>query len=258
MKRIKWLLLLLIALGLRALLPPAAIESAYGKGLFPAIRLVQGSISALSPFPLVYLLVSALLVAGILAFARKGVKKGLWAVLSAAFSLAFFFILLWGFNYQRIPFEQKTGLKAVPLDPISLEEEFDWATEQVLDSRKALGEPMDQAVSGFYAFRRLEEALFPRVKSVVENWGYPAMGRVRARLIHPKGILLRFSSSGVYLPWTGEGHIDAGLYPLNWPFVMAHEMSHGYGIANEGVCNFLAFQVCSTDPDPYIRYSGTL
>ena len=58
--------------------------------------------------------------------------------------------------------------------------------------------------------------------------------------------------------WTGEGHIDAGLYPLNWPFVMAHEMSHGYGIANEGVCNFLAFQVCSTDPDPYIRYSGTL
>jgi hypothetical protein len=70
--------------------------------------------------------------------------------------------------------------------------------------------------------------------------------------------LLRFSSSGVYLPWTGEGHVDAGLHPLNWPFVLAHEMSHGYGMADEGVCNFLAYQVCIGHSDPYVRYAGAL
>lgn len=258
MKRTKWLWLFLIALAIRSLSPAGAIESGYGRGLFPTIRMIQGFISDLCPVPVIYLLLLGLLIVLVWTFAKKGKKSGLWFVFSAVFCLAFTFILLWGFHYQRIPFEKEVGLEVRPLDEYAVENEFEIATSQVLESREAFGHPMDKPVSGFPAFKGLGQVLLPRVRSVVESWGYPVQGKVRARLLYPKGILLRFSSSGVYLPWTGEGHIDAGLYPLNWPFVIAHEMTHGYGMANEGVCNFIAYQVCISDPDPFIQYAGAL
>lgn len=253
-----WPFLLALALLARVLLSGAAVEEVYGGGLYRIIRLAQGFISGLSPLPLVYLLLSGIVMYGAWKW-RRG-KSGIrfWALLSVFSFWAFTFLFLWGFNYQRIPFSQKAGLDAQPLDAIAIEEEFDWAVARMLESRQALGVPMDEPASQFHEFERLEDHLFPRVRQAVWSWGYPAEGRVRARLLYPKGILLRFSASGVYLPWTGEGHLDAGLHPLNWPFVMAHEMSHGYGIADEGVCNFLAYQVCAYDPDPYIRYTGTL
>lgn len=253
-----WPVLLLLALASRALAPVSLVEETYGGALYPLIRAVSGFISSLSPLPLVYLLLAGLLVYGFWLWRARKAGFRLWQVLSVLSFWAFTFLLLWGFNYQRIPFSEKAGLDAQPLDPIGIEEEFNWAISRILESREALGVPVNEHVSQFYGFERLEEYLYPRIQQAVGSWGYPAEGRVRARLLYPKGILLRFSSSGVYLPWTGEGHLDAGLHPLNWPFVMAHEMSHGYGIADEGVCNFMAYQVCAYAPDPYVRYAGSL
>jgi len=258
MKRTKWLWLFLAALAVRSFVPAGAIESGYGYALFPTIRVVQGFISDLSPVPLVWLLLPGLAAALVWTFWRKGKGSGLWFLFSTVFCLAFTFILLWGLHYQRVPFEHKVGLEVRPLDEDAVEREYEIATAQVLETRAALGQSMDQVVSGFPAFEELGKALLPGVRSVVESWGYPAQGKVRIRLLYPKGVLLRFSASGVYLPWTGEGHIDAGLYPLNWPFVIAHEMTHGYGLANEGVCNFIAYQVCLSDQDPFVRYAGAL
>jgi len=258
MKKYLWFWLLALVLLLRVLLSAQQVEVAYSRTLFPLIRLLQGWLSALSPVALIYILLLVLVGALIGRIKRKGRKGLLWAILSTLFLLAFSFLVLWGLHYQREPFEKTIGLDTHPLDEQALEAEYLWATQQILESRNLLGIPMDEAISEFYSFRDLEKHLFPRVRSVVEGWGYPTLGKVRARKLYPKGILLRFSSSGVYLPWTGEGHIDAGLHPLNWPFVMSHELSHGYGMANEGVCNFLAYQVCSSDPDPYIRYAGML
>ena len=258
MKKHTWLWLFLLVLALRALLSAAQVELLYSRILFPPIRVVQGLISSLSPIPLIYLLLLGLIVALVWRLRKMG-SKGLFRVLlSTLFSLAFFFLVLWGMNYQRVSFQKEVGLVAHPLNEEALQEEFEWATRQILESRGKLEFAMDQAIPEFYSFAALEKQIYPRVKSVIGAWGYPVSGRVRARLLYPKGILMRFSSTGVYLPWTGEGHVDAGLYPLNQPFVMAHELAHGYGIANEGVCNFLAYQVCSTDPDPYIRYAGML
>ena len=75
-------------------------------------------------------------------------------------------------------------------------------------------------------------------------------------MLFPKGILLRISTAGFYLPFTGESNIDAGLHPIQLPFVMAHEYAHGYGTTDEGSCNFLGFLACENAADPFIRYSG--
>jgi hypothetical protein len=245
-----WLWLFLLALLARALADAATVEAVYSRALFPTLRLLQGWISVLSPVPLIYLLLAGLL----LILLRRRRK----AILPAIFFLLFTFLLLWGFNYQRLPFAEQAGLKVAPLDEEALQDEFAFAMLRLLEARDSLHLAPEEAVSGFYSFGKLEKILFPAVQGALRGWGYPSEGRVRARMLYPKGILMRFGSSGVYLPWTGEGHVDAGQHPLNWPFVMAHEMSHGYGIADEGVCNFLAYQVCSSHPDSYVRYAGAL
>jgi len=37
---------------------------------------------------------------------------------------------------------------------------------------------------------------------------------------------------------------------------MAHEITHGYGITNEGICNFIAYLACQKSSDPFIKYAG--
>jgi len=67
---------------------------------------------------------------------------------------------------------------------------------------------------------------------------------------------LRFGTAGLYWPFVGEGNIDSGLHELQQPFTMAHELAHGYGITNEGVCNFIAYLACQNAENDFIRYSG--
>jgi hypothetical protein len=83
-------------------------------------------------------------------------------------------------------------------------------------------------------------------------------GRVRVRQLWPKGFLLRWSTAGIYIPHAVEGHIDGGLLSVQKPFTLAHEMAHGYGITDEGACNFIAWLACSHSRDPWIRFGGAL
>jgi len=96
------------------------------------------------------------------------------------------------------------------------------------------------------------------VEKLLEKLNYPTAGTVRGRQLQPKGILLRFSTAGVYFPWTGESNIDAGLHPIQIPFTMAHEFAHGYGFTDEGTCNFLAYLACIQSENKMFQYSGHL
>ncbi len=104
----------------------------------------------------------------------------------------------------------------------------------------------------------LEATLRAGLEGRLAELDYPAVGRVRARRLYPKGIFLRFSSSGLYFPFTAEGHVDAGVHPLMMPYVMSHEMAHGYGFADEGTCSFLAYLGTTASPIPLIAYAGHL
>ena len=98
----------------------------------------------------------------------------------------------------------------------------------------------------------VRSALIP----VLREAGYPTPGRVRVRPFIPGGWMMRFSSTGIYIPYFGEGYAADNLLPFEKPFTMAHEMVHGYGITDEGAANFLAFLACAASSFPVIRYSG--
>ncbi len=164
----------------------------------------------------------------------------------------FLFYFLWGFEYYRPSLDKTLAIPPIAPDSVFLKNEFAEITALLCEERERFS-----AVTKTYP-PFLEDSLRSLQESLLASWALPVYGRVRVRLLYPEGLLLRFATAGVYVPFVNEGHIDAGLHPLQWPFTMAHEMAHGYGFTDEGECNFIGLLTCMRSGDPWIRYSGLL
>lgn len=246
---------------------PEIIEQYYSRGLFPLIRYTFDYTIGLIPFPMIHIFVIALII--ILAikirrFFKLELKwqhkllKGLLGVLSFISGGIALFLVLWGFNYGRVPLETQLQLPSQPLSMKELRAELETTAKQLIQLRAAIPNVTEEALTEQYFPKDLEHQLRAALTDWLQQNNYPTPGRMRGRMLYPKGIFLRFSSSGLYFPFTGEGNVDAGLLHLQRPFVLAHELSHGYGFGDEGLCNFLGYMACLNASDPVIRYCGQL
>ena len=251
-----------IVLGLN----PMVIEEYYSRTLFPFIRILIDYTTALLPFPVILLFIGFVLYRLVNGIRMLVVNKewSIWektrnallGLLSFLGGITFFFLLLWGFNYGRVSIEDQLGLDLKPLTFEELQEELQKMTKILESTREKIPGSTEEALGQAHTPEKLETQLRALVENTMESLGYPNTGRVQARILQPAGILLRISTSGFYFPWTGESHVDAGLHPIQLPSVLAHELVHGYGITDEGTCNFIAYLACSSSKDPFIRYAG--
>jgi hypothetical protein len=68
-----------------------------------------------------------------------------------------------------------------------------------------------------------------------------------------------FSKSGVsgyFGPFFNEIHLNRNLLPMDYPFVLAHEKAHQFGITSEAEANLYAFIICTTSKDRRLKYSA--
>lgn len=262
-----WIVLGLVSILLSTLMPPSFVEQYYSRGLFLLIRKCFSVITGWLPFAAVYLLF-LLLVYWMIRWGKQlkrtskplgsKILQFLSSLLAFAGGVIFSFQLLWGFNYGRIPLEEQMQLTVKPLDVHALKRELTNAINGINTYRPLLENAGDSSLLTVYAPTNLEATMRQLLIQVLEREGYPIPAEVRGRALYPKGLLLRISTAGVYIPFTGEGHVDPGLHHLQKPFVLAHEMSHAYGIGGEGDCNFLAYLACLESEDPYLNYVGHL
>ncbi|RMG80262.1 MAG: DUF3810 domain-containing protein, partial [Bacteroidetes bacterium] len=239
----------------------------YSRGLFVGLRSGIDLLTGLLPFAWVYVLFGVLVgwLSGRIFRLIKS-RSVLWrdmpgfvlSILGFAGGVVFLFLFLWGFNYGRIPVEKQLGLTPDTLQLDTLRAELEAQTLFIEKLRAEIPGATDSALDARFLRPDAEAYMRANLCRVLSENGFPTPGRVRARCLYPPGLLLRISTAGVYIPFTGEGHIDAGLHALQVPFVMAHEMSHGYGFGDEGTCNFWAWLACVTADDPFIRYAGAL
>ena len=246
------------------------VERLYSRGLFIGWRWLWDQTLGRSPIPWVYILTAALLIAAAVWLGRilagrktrirgprlKMIGRTLVGVAAGAGAGVFFFYSLWGFNYDRISLEKQMGLKPPSLDEASLTAEASWASRMAAEARAAIPGPSPEVLSPEALPGNLESAVRSALVPELRRAGYPAAGRVRVRSFAPGGWMMRFSSSGVYVPYFSEGYLAGNLLPFEKPFTMAHEMAHGYGITDEGAANFLAFLACAGSGVPIVRYSG--
>lgn len=270
-KALRWIAFGIISLVLSRILvyTPGLVETVYSRGLFLGIRIIWDYSLALLPIPLLYLAILTILGLGIrwVIHMRKGssiktpkqrIITSVLGFLAIGFAAIGLFFWLWGFNYNRIPLDQQLGLKKVQPQKEALIQELKLTINRLTLARNQIA-PMDSNSLDITDLPpQLEKKVRNSLEGLLTEISYPTVGRVRGRKIFPKGWLIGMGATGIYIPFVSEGHFDGALHPLQHPAVIAHEMSHGYGFTNEGVCNFLALLACERSKEPMIQYAGLL
>lgn len=256
-----------LALNTAAHLFPETVEQWYSRGLYQTLRSIFAHSLGYLPFAGFYLFWAGVVLFWWRQWRRRPSGQGrktaltFWILRVAGFAglLTGSFCWLWGFNYARVPLQEQLKLTSEPLDSVYLWHELASET-RCLDSLRSIIAGNDtSALEGEGHWPPEAEQT---VRKAVEKWlttnGFPVTGGVRGRIIYPEGLLFKFGAAGIYWPFVGEGNIEGALHPLRKLPSMAHEMSHGYGFCDEGVCNFIAYQACSGAEDPYLSYCARL
>ncbi len=262
-----WAILGVLALGIRymAVLNPEATDEIYSRKFFPVIRNVIDMTLGNSPFPSVYLFIlSVVLVLGFYFFKLR--KKSDWkskilysfrALANGLGALIFFFLVLWGFNYQRTPIVDQLGLQPKSMTLEQLKNEVQITQRLALQYRNAITQDTS-AIEEILPYPELEKLVRDNIADNLDMLGLNFTGKPRTKLFPPPGFMRKMGILGIYFPFTGESYIDPTLHPLEQPFTVAHEMAHSYGVTDEGEANFIAWVICTNSDDPLLRYSGQL
>ncbi len=240
---------------------PESVELLYGQLFYPFYQFLRYFISAIIPIPLIYIL--ALYLVGWLIYKWKRtppLKKWSWlSTLRMTFSIigmiVFFFYILWGFNYMRPTMEERLDIEFEKPDTNYIRATF----SETIDSLNSLRSKIEaEDVCSMEFDTIIDPIALSTLKKYLSYIGYPSAYRGVIHELWPAGMLLRWSTAGFFLPFVGEGYIDSALPGIQKPFVSMHEMSHVYGVTQEGEANYLAFAACKTSPDARVRYSAYL
>lgn len=262
-----WAFLGILALGIRylAIQNPEATDELYSRKFFPGIRNVVDLTLGHLPFPSVYIFL-ALVLAVVVVFTRRFLKKTTWksklvytaqATSNGLGALVFFFLILWGFNYQRTPIFQQLSLRPKSLNIEQLEAEIR-ITQRLAQQYRGRVSLDTLPIVDIIDYPDLERLVRSNMSENLEILGLNFTGRPRTKQFAPPGFMRKMGILGIYFPFTGESYIDPTLHPLEQPFTVAHEMAHSYGVTDEGEANFIAWVICTNSDDPLLRYSGHL
>ena len=262
-----WTILGLISILVRhfAIKYPEKTEVFYSRAFFPGIRnLVDKTVSQL-PFATVYIFVASVFVfIGIYIYHlwhKEGWKDKLGYSIRSLFNslgaLIFLFLILWGYNYQRIPIFEQIGMKPIPLNQEQLMGELE-LTRNILNQLRYNIEEDTIAIESIMDYRDLEKLVRANMRENLYLLGLNFTGEPRTKQFYPAGFMRKMGILGIYFPFTAESYIDPTLHPLEKPFTIAHEMAHSYGVTDEGEANFIGWVICSNSDDPLLQYSGQL
>jgi hypothetical protein len=81
-------------------------------------------------------------------------------------------------------------------------------------------------------------------------------GKRRVKKMVFESLFTKMGVSGYYGPFFNEIHINNYSLNFTYPFTLAHEMAHQFGIAKESEANLYAYIVCINSDDERIRYSA--
>ena len=161
-----------------------------------------------------------------------------------------FFYLSWGFNYFRPDLSNRMGLAVNKVD----EKLF----RSMLDSVIILTN-MNYTILAKSDYtlidRKIEESY--SLNSEILDITYPN-GYRRPKTMLFSSLISKFGISGYFGPFFNEINLNRRVLPMEYPFLLAHEKAHQFGIAGEADANLAAFIVCITSDDPGLTYSGYL
>lgn len=230
-------------------------ESVYARKIYPFIGKVLSTGSSLFPFSLddlfyVGLIIVAISMIVFLILKKISLKKAGKIVLNTLAVSYLLFYFLWGFNYFRQDVNTRLGLT----DQTPNTEDFIRVFEELVMQT-------NQSYTTFENFDKNEidslvELSYKKLAPVLKV-NYPS-GKRPAKNITFSRFFAQAGISGYYGPFFNEIHLNRNLLPVEYPFVLAHEKAHQFGITGESEANFYGWLVCTKSDSKKLKYSANL
>ena len=167
----------------------------------------------------------------------------------------FFFHLLWGMNYYRIPLHEKLELnKDYSLAQLrSFTEKMLVKTNELqlqITKNDAVAVVIPYSDAKIY---NLAVKGYEKLPHDLNEFHYENKSIKNSLFSLP----LSYMGFGGYLnPFTNEAQVNYLKPKYTSPLTICHEMAHQTGIASESDCNFVGFIAASQNKDVYFQYSA--
>ncbi len=234
---------------------PSAVEKYYSAGIYPFIAAALSFVSRQVSFSLwdtfwILLIVGLLISLVMIIFRKLPFWRSLLRLLQLAAFLYALFYLVWGYNYFRPPIAKRLKWAKVAQTDEHFLVLFDTLISSANKSRTLIRyadyKAIDQAIEQSYREHARELGL-----------RYPNGSR-RPKTMLFSSFFAKSGVSGYYGPLLSEVHVNGNTLPTEYPFVLAHEKAHQFGITGEAEANFIAWYICSKSADQRLQYSGNL
>ena len=275
---LRWPLALLpLALLLQwlAWLAPGAVERVYARGVYRVIRHLHAVFTGWIPFSVAEVLTDAFL-GGLVIYvalharpralracwARDGrarrltrIGRGLWAASGVVYLV---FLAAWGLNYQRPSLATLAGLGRAGGTP----DELRALSGELIVAANALRGGVGEDAQGVMRLptgrRATLDAAHEGMLRAAERLRPLDGPRVRPKPALFSPVLSWLAIAGIFVPFTGEAHVNTWLPDVDLRFAASHELAHQRGLAREDEANYAATVACRLHPAAEFRYSGAL
>lgn len=234
---------------------PEWIERYYSNGFYPIIARLFSGISRHFPFSLwdtfwaLFILFVLFMLGALLSRKIRPAFLMLRTLQIAAILYAVFY-LAWGYNYFRQPIEKRLNWTR----HIEKKDMFPTVLDSVISA--ANNSRVEISVADYPAIDSLVELSY-RKHADVFGYRYPNGSR-RAKTMLFTWFFAKSGVSGYFGPFFNEIHLNGELLPTEYPFVLAHEKAHQFGITGEAEANFMAWYICNKSGDNRLKYSANI
>jgi hypothetical protein len=232
---------------------PQIVETSYSESIYPYIARTLSFLNGFFKFSLwdvFWVIFGLLIITGLVAVIIKKLKlrKYLLRTMQAIAILYAAFYILWGYNYFRPAIGIRLGWENYKPD--------EGVFRQILDTLIIRTNHCRVTVSNsdYSSLNNLIEEAFIRNRSEL-NINFPAL-KIRPKTMLFSSFAVKLGLSGYFGPFTNEVNLNSKLLPFDYPFSLAHEVAHKYGVANEAEANLVAFVICTSSDDQRLNYSG--
>ena len=187
---------------------------------------------------------------------QKKMKLMLINLVSILLSVYVLFVFTLGTAYHTETLDKLMNIEKTKVSQSDLEKTCEYLIEGLNSASEALDISDGKSSELPYSFSSLCEKLNDSFGTVSEKYEFIQCYHSRAKKIIISKPMTYTHISGVYSFFTGEANVNVNYPDYILPFTVAHEMAHQRGIAREDEANFVAFLVCISSEDDYIRYSG--
>ena len=231
----------------------ASLSEWYMINIYPSVATLLSTVSALFLFSVydVFIVIAVLYLLKLILFLiirRTSFKSFLFSLVRFVTILIAWFYFSWGISYFRKDYYSRTNILETSFNADNLR---DFATRFINDANKSYVE--FEVIEKEEIRKEIEKTYSYINEPLVIN--YPN-GKRRVKKMVFESMFTKMSISGYYGPFFNEIHVNNYSLNLTYPFTLAHEMAHQFGVAKESEANLYAFIVCVNSNDERIRYSA--